>query len=207
MRKWTLGAAFFALGAVAAIALLPGSGSAQNSGPPRPERVGIVDLQYIFDHYEKKKSYDAELDEEGKAVKKKLEAVEKDLAELETLSKSIAKDLSKQEKVIQAIIDKKAEGLRIQEFARFRIGVRQLELTNTVSREIDAELKAFIAANGYTLVLRRYVYIELPPVGGREIPAIKRDIAFFAEPQHDLTKPVLDSLNKKYLAGRDKKGG
>jgi Skp family chaperone for outer membrane proteins len=205
MRIPLIAAAAFAFGAAAALTLQPGAGTAQNVGPNRPEKIGYVDLEYIFDNYEKKGDVEKGLDEEARAIEKRLEPLKKDIAELEAQLKNIT-GWPAQEKVIKLIIDKKADGLRIQELSRLQLEVKMNELTNGISREIDGALKVYVASAGYTLILRKNVKLDLSAAAGRRLPPIHRDIVYSADAQHDLTKPVLDMLNRKYREGKAKGG-
>jgi len=203
MRTGWACAAAMTIGSAAAWWFLSAPGDAQErpAGPPKPDRVGFVDVEEIFDKYKKKADIENELAKEGQEVQGKLRSIEEQVRDLKKQAEN-STDWKAQEPTLKKMFERTAEAQALRDLTEMKLGLRQQELAKTLREEIDAEIRAYSAAEGYTLVVSQYTTAVIPGQQGSRPQTIRRPIVVYSEARHDLTQAVLVRLNKKYEARR-----
>lgn len=141
------------------------------------EKTGVVQLEKVFNEYQKTKELDSILEEKGKSTQderqKKVDAIRKMKDELELLSEK-----GKEEK--QAKIDEEIQEL--QTFDRDKTNTLKKEhdqYMREILKEISDKIEAYGKDKGYSMILSDRAIL-------------------YSDDKIDLTDKVLEDLNKAY---------
>ncbi|NQT46434.1 MAG: OmpH family outer membrane protein [Candidatus Omnitrophica bacterium] len=141
------------------------------------EKMGVVQLEKVFNEYQKTKELDSILEEKGKSTQderqNKVDAIRKMKDELELLSEK-----GKEEK--QAKIDEKIQEL--QTFDRDKTNTLKKEhdqYMREILKEISDKIEAYGKDKGYSMILSDRAIL-------------------YSDEEIDLTDKVLEDLNKGY---------
>ena len=151
------------------------SGFAVEKASAKEYKMAYVDLAKVFDEYKKTKEAEKGLEDKGKAKEAERATMIDELKKLKD-EQALLSDKAKAEK--QAIIDGKIKIL--QEFdkkTRDELVKERNDSLGNILKDIEKVVSAYAKANGYDIVLN------------------SRMLLYGAE-QYDLTKEVLDRLNK-----------
>jgi Skp family chaperone for outer membrane proteins len=180
----------------------PAAGAAKNAAPAeddQPHRIGVVDIDYIFEKYEKVKVEMEEIKAEIQATEEKLKDMQKkgqeQFVEYKEMKEGTPEKKAKEEKLtqLQALFDAKRKSFQ-NELKR-----EQAKLQLTIYQEIQDAVKVVANHNNITLVVK----ISRNDPGSTSDPA--RTQAMMGQPcifhrkQDDMTETVLNLMNKKYL--------
>ncbi|MBS0263233.1 MAG: OmpH family outer membrane protein [Planctomycetes bacterium] len=204
MRKLILTATGFVFLTGATYLLSPASGqdraakSAPAEDPSAPHRIGVIDVDYIWEKYDKVKVELEELKAEIQATEEKLKTMQRNgqeaFEEYKTLKDGTAEKKAKEEKLnqMQALFDAKRKTFQ-NELKR-----EQAKLQLTIYQEIQDAVKTVANHNNITLVVK----VSRNEAGSISDPA--RTQAMLGQPciyhrkQDDMTDTVLNLLNKRY---------
>jgi Skp family chaperone for outer membrane proteins len=180
----------------------PAAGSVKNAAPAdddQPHRIGVVDIDYIFEKYEKVKVEMEEIKAEIQQTEDKLKAMQKNgqeqYLEWKEMKDGTPEKKAKEEKLtqMQALFDAKRKSFQ-NELKR-----EQAKLQLTIYQEIQDAVKVVANHNNITLVVK----VSRNEPGSSSDPA--RTQAMMGQPcifhrkQDDMTETVLSLMNKKYL--------
>jgi outer membrane protein len=146
-------------------------------------KVGYIDMQKVFQGYEKTGDLEASLKKSQAEQQQNLERLKEEIEQLKDELKEgelILTESAKQEK--QAEIDQKAGELdNLAQDIREKLEKKREEYTDEIVKDIYATTRSIAENEGYRLVFHKEALIYATP-----------------EPEFDLTEKVLSGLNEKY---------
>lgn len=164
-----------------------------------PHRIGVVDVEYIFEKYDKVKVEFEEIKADIQQTDEKLKGMQRNgqelFEELKTLKEGTPEHKAKQERLnlIQAQWDAKRKSAQT-DFKR-----EQARMQLTIYQEIQDAVKAVATHNNITLVVK----VSRNEAGSTSDPQrtqmMMAQACIFHRKQDDMTDTVLNLLNKKYL--------
>jgi Skp family chaperone for outer membrane proteins len=165
----------------------------------QPHRIGVVDIDYIFEKYKKVQVEMDDIKNEIQETENKLKQMQREgqekYEEWKALKDGTPEKKAKEEKLtqMQALFDAKRKSFQ-NELKR-----EQAKLQLTIYQEIQDAVKVVANHNSITLVVK----ISRSELGSTSDPA--RTQAMMGQPcifhrkQDDMTETVLNLMNKKYL--------
>lgn len=172
-----------------------------------PHKVGLIDMAYVFKNYKKFETLREELKAEIATNEDKAKAMQADVVALQKTLKEFNEGTEQYTKTEKIMVQKMAdfEGFRRQMQREFlkRESTIYLQVYNEVSDMVERYATHF----KYTLIIR-FNRDELDADNPQTLmQGMNRQVVYYRA-DDDITKPVLDSLNKK-LSGGEKpaKGG
>lgn len=193
MRKGIIAA--IALAALAAI--LVGQANVGYTQGDAGLRVGVVNVKEVFSNYTVAKQFEAEVEKEKTAAQEEINGIEKEMkdlmAEIQILEPNSALRLEKEETLLQKDTLRKFKSERWKAITLKRINENTAKIYNAIRAEVDA----YAAEQGYTLVFK----VETPRLEEKsEESANKRvnmrNVLYFS-PTMDLTAMITQRLNAK----------
>jgi Skp family chaperone for outer membrane proteins len=189
----------FAAGAVAGVCVTPPTESGADVGPPRPGgQVGFVDVEEVFDKCRRKGLLEKEIEAEQAGFRERMAVLEKEINDAEKQAKLLKPDWNEQEGIQNRLAELRAKGRALAEVTEMKLAFREQELSRALREEIDSEIRAFAAANGFSLILSRQMTTVVPTPGpaGRTT-TVRRPVVVYSEKRHNITEAVLERLNAK----------
>ena len=148
-------------------------------------KIGYIDIQKVFQGYEKTGNLEASLKKDQAEYQRNLEKLKEEIEKLKDELKHqelILTESAKQER--QAEIDRKAGELdNLARDITEKLEKRREECTDEIVNDIYAMTRSIAEREGYRLVFHKEALIYATP-----------------EPEFDLTEKVLSQLNEKYRA-------
>lgn len=193
MRKGLIAA--IALATLAAI--LVGQANVSYSQGEAGLRVGVVNVKEVFSNYTVAKQFEAEVEKEKTSAQEEINGIEKEMkdlmAEIQILEPNSALRLEKEETLLQKDTLRKFKSERWKAITLKRINENTAKIYNAIRAEVDA----YAAEQGYTLVFK----VETPRLEEKsEESANKRvnmrNVLYFS-PTMDLTAMITQRLNSK----------
>ncbi len=156
---------------VAGLLLMPLSGVAQ------AQKVGYLDLNKVFDNYEKTKEYDKTLEQDHAVYQKELND---QVAKIEELRGKLAvmkeEEKAKQQEAINQLTTKARE---YDQEKRTELMKKRDEKIREILLEVEEVVAAFAKKEGYDFILNDRVLI-------------------YGKETMDITDPILSTLNSNY---------
>ncbi len=148
-------------------------------------KIGYVDVEKVFQEYQKKKDLEAKLQAEGETKRQELAKRKKELEELQKefeAQKLLLTEQAKEER--QEEINRKSEELkRFLDEITSQMKQKETSYTQEILSDIIEKIKEIAAKEGYSLIFD------------------KQALLYAAEdPELDLTQKIIDELNKEYRA-------
>lgn len=143
----------------------------------RLDKVAYVDVAKVFDEYQKTKDNDTKLQSAGKKKEEERDAIVHEIRRLKDEQALLAED-AKEKK--QEAIDVKIREL--QDFdaaARRELGEQRNQTVREIFKDIDELVQRYGERKGYDLIINDRVLL-------------------YRRPTLDVTKEVLDELNRSY---------
>ncbi|MBI3865368.1 MAG: OmpH family outer membrane protein [Planctomycetia bacterium] len=163
-----------------------------------PHRIGVIDVDYVFENYEKVKveieGLKAELQSQDELIKGMQKRGQEMSEELKTLKEGTPEYKTKFEKVLQyqAQFDAKRKHFQV-DFKR-----EQAKMQLTIYQEIQDAVKSVANYNKLTLVVK----VTRNEAGSTSDPTrtqiMMSQAVMFHRPQDDMSDMVKDLLNKRY---------
>ena len=160
-------------------------------------RIGVVNVKEVFSNYTVAKQFEAIVEQEKTAAQEEINGIEKEMkdlmAEIQILEPNSALRLEKEETLLQKDTLRKFKSERWKAITLKRINENTAKIYNAIRAEVDA----YAAEQGYTLVFK----VETPRLEEKsEESANKRvnmrNVLYFS-PTMDLTAMVTQRLNAK----------
>lgn len=162
-----------------------------------PHKVGLIDMAYVFKNYRKFESLREELKVEIAESEEKAKTMQKEIAEGQQQLKNYMEGAPEYTKVEKQLVQKAAdfENFRRQMSRTFLKKESQiyLQVYNEVSQMVEKYAKHF----DYTLIMR-FNREDLDTDNPQALlQGMNRQVVYYRL-DDDITKPVLDSLNRKF---------
>lgn len=201
MKKVIVSASAIAL--LAGVLALSGDAWSQSGEKPAdkpaaniPHKVGLIDMAFVFKNYKKFEQLREDLKAEIASNEEKAKAMQADVVALQKTLKDFTEGSEQYTKTEKIMVQKMAdfEGFRRQmqrEFLKKESGI-YLQVYNEVSDMVERYATHF----KYTLIIR-FNRDELDSDNPQALmQGMNRQVVYYRA-DDDITKPVLDSLNKK----------
>jgi Skp family chaperone for outer membrane proteins len=177
-----------------------GQPAAAQRQPPRPHQVGLIDMAFVFNNYEKFKAMQTSLQNEFKAAQEKAKVTVEEVKALQaqlasgTLNKDSPEAAQIEQQIIRKTTDLQAYGQIIQ---REQLK-KEAEVYKQIYLEVQDAIRIYADAYGYTLILRfDREAVEEAQDPQQILQRMTRQVVYFRG-QDDLTSPILTHLNKQY---------
>jgi Skp family chaperone for outer membrane proteins len=172
----------------------------KNPADEVPHKVGLVDMQYIFENYEKMKYLREDLVAEGKQAQDKynnyVEQIKALQEELKTFKEG-GPEFAKVENKLAKVSTELETFKKVEQRAQQR---KLIKIQHSVYLEIKDAVTRMCKHHGYTLVIqtkRDEANTNDPQI---QAAALNR-LVIYNRGRDDLTKPVLEMLNAEFSAG------
>ncbi|MEE8141904.1 MAG: OmpH family outer membrane protein, partial [Planctomycetota bacterium] len=153
------------------------------------QRVGVVNLNTVFEGYQKRNTLEKQLNEERKALKKRIDGMEKGLAkmrvELELLDRQTTRFQELEKQARHLLEDLKVE----QRHAAEALQRKQAQFHNSLLAEIRAVIGRYGEEQGFTLIVQKEFTLSSEARSWRSV--------LYHDPQIDLTQKILEVLNQE----------
>lgn len=162
-----------------------------------PHKIGLIDINYLFNHYEKFTMMREELqaeakDEEGKmrSEVERLQSMQKQLKDFENGSKDF---LNKEREITELTVKLQSEQKVLQgQFLR-----KEAKIHQTVYQEVTDMVEKFCEKRKYTLILK-FNREEMNGDDPREVQFVLQKQVVYSRPEDDITEVVLKVMNDRY---------
>lgn len=171
---------------------------AQDQGPRafKPPRVAVVDVNQVFELYNKKKDRKDEFEVQVKTVDETLKAYEKRYKEIQAELPNLEPGKKKDEMELEKFkLEQQNRSLKETEMGRLR--ELELKYLQEMRDEITDEIQNYAKALDLDLVLEKTLNAELGRGAG-----IRWPIVHFAKPELEITQEIADRLNGRYKPSR-----
>lgn len=197
-------AVFGLLGAVCLVTVLPGQGKAaatRAAQPAAPTKIAVVDMSYLFKHYEKLEDLRVSVKEAADKAQEKAKGYIEQARTIEEQLKSgefengSAEFLERENKVIQ--LSSRFEMFKAT--AQKEIKKKDAQVLLAVYEDIRHAVGLFAEHNGYTLILQ----INREVLASDEKSKVSQKLGqpvFHNHGAEDITEAVLAYLSKAYAA-------
>lgn len=179
-----------------------GQAGAPQARAPRPHQIGLIDMAYVFNNYEKFKALQSAVQEDLKVAREKAQAtIEKMKALNEQLTSGEIKKDSPEAKNIEAQLIKMQTELEV--FGKVTQNdnlKREAEIYRQIYLEVQDTIKVYADHYGYTLIIRfdrESVAESTDPQ--QVLQRLTRQVVYHRT-EDDLTKVILDQLNRSYAS-------
>ena len=140
-------------------------------------KVAYIDVEKVFDEYEKTKKFDSELQEEGKGKQAKRDAIVAEIRKLKDEQALLSEDKKKQK---QADIETKLKDLdTFDETARKELGEKRNGVMKEIFGDIDKLMRDYGQRKGYDFIFNERALL-------------------YKNSKYDETANVLKELNDNY---------
>jgi outer membrane protein len=198
VRKLILAATGFVC--LVGVSYFIGTASGQNGGKvadDAPHKIGLIDIEYIFDNYDKfkilKEEQVAELQDLDAEFKKKAQVIQAAQQEMRTFNEGTPEYTLREQKLTKQIAD--FEALRNQ--TKRDVQRKQAKVLQTIYQEVQDTVKKVCNRDGYTVVLKfnRDGVTSTDPQ--KAMQSFARPVVYYREPD-DISQIVLNYLNSQY---------
>lgn len=188
---------FFCLGLLLlnkAEAKEPGSVSSQ----PRALKVGVVDLNNVFEKYEKRKTCDGQLKEQEKQYQKIINDKKKELVSLNEKIQLLDLGSEVRKKEEETFERKNIELESYAKFAEKSLVKKYKDYFESLYTEVCKEVESIGKREQYDLIIKK----EEPELQSGGISELQFKVGIKTVLYHsdsiDITNQVIDTMNKKY---------
>ncbi|MFO0793233.1 MAG: OmpH family outer membrane protein [Candidatus Brocadiaceae bacterium] len=172
----------------------PGSVSSQSRGL----KVGVVDLNNVFEKYGKRTAYDAQLKEQEKQYQKIINDKKKELVSLNEKIQLLDLGSEVRKKEEETFEKKNMELESYAKFAEKSLVKKYKEYFESLYSEVCKEIEGIGKREQYDLIIKK----EEPELQGGGISELQFKVGIKTVLYHsdsvDITNQVIDTLNKKY---------
>ena len=151
-----------------------------------PERYAYVDVGKVFDEYQKTKDNDRLLQQDGKKKEQERDAIVTEIRQMKD-ELALLNDEARQKK--QDKLEAKVRELQdFDQQAKKELGDKRAEVVKEIFKDIDDTVQHIGQANGMDYIFNDRALI-------------------YHNPKYDMTRQVLDELNKDFGTRKQKPGG
>lgn len=160
-------------------------------------RIAVVNVKEVFSSYKMAKQFEADVEKEKAAAQDEINAIEKQMkdlmAEIQILEQNSALRLEKEEELLQKDTLRKFKSERWKAITLKKINENTAKIYNAIRAEVDA----YCAEQGYTLVFK----VETPRLEEKSDESANKRVnmrgVLFYSPTMDITQPITERLNAK----------
>lgn len=167
------------------------------NAPSRGIKVGVVDLNMVFEKYEKRKSFDAQLKEQEKQYQKIVNDKKKELVGLNEKIQLLDLGSEARKKDEESLEKKSMELEAYAKYAEKSMMKKYKEYFGNLYTEVCKEIETLGKREQYDLIIKK----EEPELQSGNISELQFKVGIKAVLYHsdsvDITNQVIDSLNKK----------
>jgi Skp family chaperone for outer membrane proteins len=173
-------------------------GAPQAPADEAPHRVGLIDIGYVFEHYEKLKHLNAEMKAEAKEAQDKYIAKQKRgqalQEEMKALDEGSADYQTRETKLVKLAAELETEKKVLgNEFQK-----KQAKMVHQVYLEIHDAVEKFCDRYKFTVVLK-FNRVDLSSTDPAKVNQLMSQPVLYHRNRDDLTDGVVKYLNEKYL--------
>ena len=172
----------------------PGAGSSSSRGL----KMGVVDLNNVFEKYEKRKLYDAQLKEQEKQYQKIINDKKKELVSLNEKIQLLDLGSEARKKDEESFEKKNMELESYAKFAEKSLVKKYKDFFESLYTEVCKEVEEIGKREQYDLIIKK----EEPELQSGGISELQFKVGIKTVLYHsdavDITNQVIDNLNKKY---------
>ncbi len=172
----------------------PGAAGSQ----PRALKVGVVDLNNVFEKYEKRKTCDGQLKEQEKQYQKIINDKKKELVNLNEKIQLLDLGSEVRKKEEETFERKNIELESYAKFAEKSLGKKYKDYFESLYTEICKEVEGIGKREQYDLIIKK----EEPELQSGGISELQFKVGIKTVLYHsdsiDITNQVIDTMNKKY---------
>jgi len=166
--------------------------------PSRGLKVGVVDLNNVFEKYEKRKTFDAQLKEQEKQYQKTITDKKKELVSLNEKIQLLDLGSEVRKKDEETFEKKNMELESYAKFAEKSLLKRYKDYFGSLYTEVCKEVETIGRREQYDLIIKK----EEPDLQGGGISELQFKVGIKTVLYHadsvDMTNQVINNLNKKY---------
>lgn len=178
--------------------ILPNNVRAQNGNASSGLKIGVVDLNIVFEKYEKRKRYDADLREDEKSYQTKINDKKKELVSLKDKIQLLDLGSQDRKKYEEEFERKNIELESYAKVAEKSLMRKYKESFERLYSEVLKEVEAIGKLNRYDLIIKKEE-AELQSGGISEMQfKVGIKTVLYHSDAVDITNQVINSLNKKY---------
>ena len=186
------------------ICLAVGACSYGQTGRSASPKIGYVDLNRVFQNYQKCIDMNDAVKKEGKAIETQLQARALDIEANE--KKLGAMPLGTPDRL--ALADKieiaRREMQRFSERSAEEMDAKVTETISSLCAEVLSEVEVFGRERQYDFILKDQTPERKAGSRDEAVIQIAQRVVLYAKPEFDLTEAVTKRLNDKYLADKAK---
>ncbi len=208
MKKFILSASALAVLATILMTATPIRGQQNGGARSAPHQVGLIDMAYVFNNYEKFKAAQQSVKEDFQLAQKKAQGTIEEMKKLsQELSSGVLKADSpeykqKERRLIQLDTELKTYG-QITQRDQLR---KEAELYKQIYLEVQDAVRVYAQHYGYTLILRfDRENVEEANDPQKIIQRMTRQVVYHRG-QDDLTQAILNHLNRQYAEVANRPG-
>ncbi len=171
---------------------------AQDQSPRifKPPRVAVVDVNQVFELYNKKKDRKDEFEAQVKKVDETLKAFEQRYKAIQAELPNLEGGKKKDEMELERFkLEQQIRSLKESEMNRLR--ELELKYLQEIREEITEEIQSYAQALDLDMVFEKTLNAELGRGAG-----IRWPIVHFAKPELDITQEIAARLNSRYKPAR-----
>lgn len=170
------------------------------SSPSKGLKVGVVDLNTVFEKYEKRKMFDAQLKEQEKQYQKIVNDKKKELVSLSEKIQLLDLGSEARKKDEETFEKKNMELESYAKFAEKSLMKKYKDYFESLYTEVCKEVEDIGKREQYDLIIKK----EEPELQSGGITELQFKVGIKTVLYHsdsvDITNQVIDNLNKKYSA-------
>jgi len=175
-----------------------GQGKKDGAAEDVPHRIGLIDMIYVLDNYEKSKYDREELKAAAQEAQAKLDAKRKNGQELQAQLKTFAEGSPEFEQRLAHLRRLEAEFKTDTESFQREFARQHAKNVHTAYLEIQDAVKKFCDYHKFTLVIQ-FNRNEPNSSDPKKNDQIMNQVVVYHRKKDDLSKGVTDYLNEKYL--------
>lgn len=168
------------------------------SSPSRSLKIGVVDLNNVFEKYEKRKIFDGQLKEQEKQYQKIINDKKKELVSLNEKIQLLDLGSEARKKDEETFEKKNMELESYAKFAEKSLMKKYKDYFQSLYTEVCKEVENIGKREQYDLIIKK----EEPELQGGGISELQFKVGIKTVLYHsdsvDITNQVIDTLNRKY---------
>lgn len=172
-----------------------------DSSSPKNLKIGVVDLNGVFEKYEKRKKFDAQLKEQETQYQKVINDKKKELVSLNEKIQLLDLGSEARKKDEETFEKKNMELESYAKFAEKSLMKKYKDYFENLYSEVCKEIEDIGKREQYDLIIKQ----EEPELQGGGISELQFKVGIKTVLYHssgvDITKQVIDNINKKYSEG------
>ena len=164
-----------------------------------PHKIGVIDVEYITEKYERVKTDWEELKAEGQQLEEKLKGMVAKGTEMSNEYKTLKEGSAERKAMEEKITEYQAKYNAKQKLYKADFARDQAKMQVAIFQDIQEAVKAIATHNNITLVVKVSRTEGVNPNDMQRMTmAMQQPCVYFRE-QDDMSKAVVSYLNKKYL--------